>query len=46
MNDTDINEIVVSNKFPLVNKILNTSLVTKKIKKLAFMDILSRNVYI
>ena len=31
INDTDINAIVVSNKFsiPLVNKILNISLVTK-----------------
>ena len=34
INNIDINEIVVSNKFLLVNKILNTLLVSKIIKKL------------
>ena len=34
MNDIAINEILVSNKFPLVNKIFNISLLTKIIKKL------------
>ena len=34
INDVDVNEIAVSNKLPLVNKILNISLVTKILKKL------------
>ena len=33
INDIGINEIVVSNKFPFDNKILNISLATKIIKK-------------
>ena len=32
INDVDVNEIAVSNKLPLVNKILNISLVTKTLK--------------
>ena len=36
IDDIDINEIVVSNNFPLVKKILNFSLVTKIRKKLNF----------
>ena len=36
INNIDINKIIVSNKFSLVNKILSTSLVTKIIKKLDF----------
>ena len=32
INDIDINRIVVSNKIPLLNKILNISLVTKILK--------------
>ena len=34
INDVDVNEIAVSNKLPLVNKILNISLVTNILKKL------------
>ena len=34
INDIDINKIIVSNKLPLVNKVLNISLVTKILKKL------------
>ena len=34
INDTDINEIVVSNKFPFGSNILNVLLATKIIKKL------------
>ena len=36
INNIDINEIAVSNKFLLVNKISNIFLVTKIIKKLNF----------
>ena len=46
ISDLDINEIVVSISFLLVNKILNISSVTKVRKKLTFMHILSRNEYI
>ena len=42
----DINEIVVSISFLLVNKILDISSVTKVRKKLTFMHSLSRNEYI
>ena len=34
INDVDVNEIAVSNELPLVNKILNISLVTNILKKL------------
>ena len=34
INDVDVNETAVSNKLPLVKKILNISLVTNILKKL------------